>query len=141
MGKAVEATPDGRRAGEPLADGISPAQGRDLQGPTAVLLSVAKIEHIKASNRTLLNMKFPPDLLEGEENAQKFSWLLRTFVDLGIWHVQFNIVSEKTLRDAQEHPDKYPDLIVRVAGYSAFFVELDREVQDDIISRTEQRVT
>jgi len=140
MGKVVEATPDGRRAGEPLADGISPVQGRDLQGPTAVLLSVAKIEHIKASNGTLLNMKFPPDLLEGEKNAQKFSCLLRAFVDLGIWHVQFNVVSEKTLRDAQEHPDKYPDLIVRVAGYSAFFVELDREVQDDIISRTEQRV-
>ncbi|MCC7209149.1 MAG: formate C-acetyltransferase/glycerol dehydratase family glycyl radical enzyme, partial [Anaerolineae bacterium] len=133
MGAHVGATPDGRRAGEPLADGgLSPSAGRDLRGPTAVLQSVAKANLELASNGTLLNMKFLPLFFEGERAREKFVALLRGFCRLRIPHVQFNVVSADTLRDAQAHPEQYRHLIVRVAGYSAYFTELDRALQDEI---------
>jgi len=138
MGANVGATPDGRRAGEPLADGgLSPMAGRDRKGPTAVLRSVGKINLELASNGTLLNMKFLPSLFDGRQALEKFVSLLRGFCQLKIPHVQFNVVSAATLRKAQANPDKYRHLVVRVAGYSAYFAELDRELQEEIIRRTE----
>lgn len=138
MGANVGATPDGRRAGEPLADGgLSPSAGRDLKGPTAVLNSVAKANLALASNGTLLNMKFLPSFFEGDSALAKFVTLLRGFCRLHIPHVQFNVVSAETLRQAQSDPAAFRGLVVRVAGYSAYFVELDRKLQDEIIRRTE----
>ncbi len=138
MGAAVGATPDGRRAGEPLADGgLSPSAGQDRKGPTAVLRSVSKISLKLASNGTLLNMKFLPAFFDGERALEKFVALLRGFSRLKIPHVQFNVVSAATLREAQAHPEKYRHLVVRVAGYSAYFTELDKDLQDEIIRRTE----
>jgi pyruvate formate-lyase/glycerol dehydratase family glycyl radical enzyme len=138
MGAAVGATPDGRRAGEPLADGgLSPSAGQDRKGPTAVLRSVSKINLKLASNGTLLNMKFLPAFFDGERALEKFVALLRGFSRLRIPHVQFNVVSAATLRKAQAHPEKYRHLVVRVAGYSAYFTELDKDLQDEIIRRTE----
>jgi formate C-acetyltransferase len=138
MGANVGATPDGRRAGEPLADGgLSPSAGRDLKGPTAMLNSVSKADLSLASNGTLLNMKFLPSFFEGERALANFVSLLRGFCSLHIPHVQFNVVSAQTLRDAQLNPAEYRSLVVRVAGYSAYFVELDRDLQDEIIRRTE----
>ena len=138
MGAHVGATPDGRRAGEPLADGgLSPSAGRDLKGPTAVLNSVSKANLALASNGTLLNMKFLPSFFEGETALAKFVTLLRGFSRLHIPHVQFNVVSAQTLRQAQSDPASFRGLVVRVAGYSAYFVELDRNLQDEIIRRTE----
>jgi pyruvate formate-lyase/glycerol dehydratase family glycyl radical enzyme len=137
MGKNVGATPDGRHAGEPLADGgLSPSAGRDREGPTAVLRSVSKINLAFASNGTLLNMKFSPGFFEGEGALQRFVALLQSFCALRIPHVQFNVVSAETLRRAQEAPDEYRHLVVRVAGYSAYFCELDRDLQNEIICRT-----
>jgi len=128
MGANVGATPDGRRAGEPLADGgLSPSAGRDRKGPTAVLHSVSKINLELASNGTLLNMKFLPSFFDGERALEKFVILLRGFCKLKIPHVQFNVVSAAMLREAQANPEKYRHLVVRVAGYSAYFTELDRE--------------
>jgi pyruvate formate-lyase/glycerol dehydratase family glycyl radical enzyme len=138
MGANVGATPDGRLAGEPLADGgLSPSAGRDRKGPTAVLRSVGKINLELASNGTLLNMKFLPTFFDGERALLKFVTLLRGFCTLKIPHVQFNVVSGATLRDAQQNPEAYRHLVVRVAGYSAYFTELDRALQDEIIRRTE----
>ena len=138
MGGNVGATPDGRRAGEPLADGgLSPSAGRDQKGPTAVLRSVARPNLKLASNGTLLNMKFLPAFFEGARGLEKFVLLLRGFCQLGIPHVQFNVVSAAMLREAQANPEQYRHLVVRVAGYSAYFVELDKGLQDEIISRTE----
>lgn len=138
MGANVGATPDGRRAGEPLADGgLSPTAGRDFKGPTAVLNSVSKANLSLASNGTLLNMKFLPSFFEGEQALRKFVALLRGFSRLHIPHVQFNVVSSQTLREAQANPAQYRGLVVRVAGYSAYFVELDRNLQDEIVRRTE----
>jgi pyruvate formate-lyase/glycerol dehydratase family glycyl radical enzyme len=138
MGANVGATPDGRHAGEPLADGgLSPSAGRDRKGPTAVLRSVSKINLKLASNGTLLNMKFLPSFFDGERALEKFVALLQGFCKLGIPHVQFNVVSSAMLREAQVHPGKYCHLVVRVAGYSAYFTELDRALQDEIIRRTE----
>jgi formate C-acetyltransferase len=138
MGANVGATPDGRFAGDPLADGgLSPSAGRDLKGPTAVLRSVSKINLRLASNGTLLNMKFLPVFFEGKNALEKFVTLLRGFCKLEIPHVQFNVVSAKTLRKAQADPEQYRHLVVRVAGYSAYFTELDKELQDEIIRRTE----
>ena len=138
MGANVGATPDGRRAGEPLADGgLSPSAGRDVKGPTAMLNSVGKADLSLASNGTLLNMKFLPSFFEGERALANFVSLLRGFSSLHIPHVQFNVVSARTLRDAQLNPAEYRSLVVRVAGYSAYFVELDRDLQDEIIRRTE----
>jgi formate C-acetyltransferase len=138
MGANVGAMPDGRRAGEPLADGgLSPMTGRDGKGPTAVLRSVSSMDLRLASNGTLLNMKFSPQFFEGPQALDTFVALLRGFSALHIPHVQFNVVSAAMLRAAQAHPEEYRSLVVRVAGYSAYFTELDRDLQDEIIRRTE----
>ncbi len=137
MGANVGATPDGRHAGTPLADGgLSPSAGRDKRGATAALNSVSKINLKLASNGTLLNMKFLPMFFAGPEAIKKFTLLLRGFCRLKIPHVQFNVVSAETLRRAQANPDEFRSLVVRVAGYSAYFTELDKALQDEIISRT-----
>ncbi|MCP4399912.1 MAG: glycyl radical protein [bacterium] len=138
MGAHVGAMPDGRKAGEPLADGgVSPSAGRDLKGPTAVLRSVGKMNLRLASNGTLLNMKFLPSFFEGKTALQKFVSFLRGFCTLEIPHVQFNVVSADTLRKARAKPEDYGHLVVRVAGYSAYFTELDQDLQNEIIRRTE----
>jgi len=137
MGANVGATPDGRHAAEPLADGgLSPFAGRDRRGATAVLKSVSKSNLELASNGTLLNMKFLPSVFDGLDALDKFVLLLRGFCRLHIPHVQFNVVSTETLRRAQARPEEYRGLVVRVAGYSAYFTELDRALQDEIIART-----
>jgi len=136
LGLVVGALPSGRKAGVPLADGVSPEQSTD-RSPTEVIKSVTSYDHARHENGLLLNMKFSPAVLEGEEGLKKLSALIRTFFDLGGWHIQINVVSADTLKDAQVNPDKYPALMVRVAGYSAFFNDLSRETQNDIISRTE----
>lgn len=138
LGAQTGATPDGRLAGTPIADGVSPGAGRDTQGPTAAANSVAKLDHLNASNGTLFNQKFHPSALEGEEGIRKFITLVRVFFEKKGSHVQFNVVSRETLLDAQKHPEQYADLVVRVAGYSALFTTLSRALQDDIIQRTEQ---
>jgi formate C-acetyltransferase len=138
MGAHVGATPDGRHAGAPLADGgLSPTAGRDRRGATAVLHSVSKLDLRLASNGTLLNMKFLPSFFEGPDALSNFAQLLRGFCRLHVPHVQFNVVSADTLRQAQANPDEFRSLVVRVAGYSAYFIELDKELQDEIIRRTE----
>jgi len=136
FGSVTQATPDGRLAGEPVSEGISPVQGADRRGPTAVLCSAAKMDHALTGG-TLLNMKFTPRLLEGEEGIANLAHLVRTYFKLGGHHVQFNVVSAKTLLDAQAHPESHRDLIVRVAGYSDYFCDLSRALQDEIIARTE----
>jgi formate C-acetyltransferase len=137
LGMAVGATPDGRRAGEPIAEGVSPFYGTEKKGPTAVLKSVSKLPTIKMIAQ-LLNLKFTPSVLAKEEGIKKLIDLIITFFrDLKGWHVQFNVVDAQTLREAQKSPEKYRDLIVRVAGYSALFVALDPKTQEDIIRRTE----
>jgi pyruvate formate-lyase/glycerol dehydratase family glycyl radical enzyme len=136
-GMICGATPDGRKRGEPLSDSVSPAQGTDTNGPTAAIKSVANLEHINFAQGTIFNMKMHPGPLESKAGMLKWANLIRTYFDLGGWEIQFNVVDAETLRDAQLHPENYKDLVVRVVGYSAFFVELDKSVQDDIISRTE----
>jgi len=137
LGAVVGATPDGRFAGEQLADGgLSPMLGQDMQGPTAVLKSVSKLDNYLLSNGTLLNVKFTPATLEGDTGLQKLADFLRAFTQLKLQHVQFNVVNADTLREAQQRPQDFAGLVVRVAGYSAFFVELSKEIQDDIIRRT-----
>ncbi|MHB1413672.1 MAG: glycyl radical protein [Chloroflexota bacterium] len=135
-GQRVGATPDGRRASEPLADNVSPTAGSDANGPTAVLKSVAKLDHALATTGTILNLKFHPSALEGEDRLRKFASLIRSFVDLKGFQVQFNIISADILREAQAHPERYRNLVVKVAGYSAFFATLDRKLQDQLIERT-----
>ena len=138
MGTQVGATPEGRKAGEPFAEGgISPHQGRNTSGPTATLRSVSKLDHLKIRGGSVLNMKFNPDVFADEKKKVKFLSMLRTYCESGGYHVQFNIISGETLRDAQKHPENYKDLLVRVATYSAYFVELSPRMQDDIIARTE----
>lgn len=138
MGAYVGATPDGRKAGEPLADGgISPVAGVDKNGPTSMLHSVSKPDWTVASNGTLLNMKFLPSFFQDYQSLEKFVQLLRGFCELQIPHVQFNVVSGDMLRNAQQSPQKFQSLVVRVAGYSAYFVELDYDLQNEIIRRTE----
>ncbi|ELX8364872.1 TPA: formate C-acetyltransferase [Enterobacter hormaechei] len=137
LGAVVGATPDGRFAGEQLADGgLSPMLGQDMQGPTAVLKSVSKLDNYLLSNGTLLNVKFTPATLEGDAGLQKLADFLRAFTQLKLQHIQFNVVNAETLREAQQRPQDFAGLVVRVAGYSAFFVELSKEIQDDIIRRT-----
>jgi formate C-acetyltransferase len=136
-GMACGATPDGRKAGAPLSDGCSPAQGTDVNGPTATVKSVANLEHINLAQGTIFNMKMHPAVLETKAGMMKWANMVRTYFDLGGWEIQFNVVDSQTLRAAQENPEEYKNLVVRVVGYSAFFVELDKSVQDDIISRTE----
>jgi formate C-acetyltransferase len=137
FGESTWATPDGREAGIPLADGISPVHGQDVNGPTAVLKSVAKVDHVIASNGTLLNQKFHPSALEGIEGNRNFMNAMRVYFELGGLHNQVNVVSADVLRDAQKNPGKYANLVVRVAGYSAYFVRLGPVLQNDIIERTE----
>jgi formate C-acetyltransferase len=136
FGKVVGATPDGRKAGEPLSEGVSPVQGADRKGPTAVIKSAAKIDHARTGG-TLLNQKFTPQILADQEGLEKLAHLIRTYFRLDGHHIQFNVVDSDTLRDAQKHPEKYRDLIVRVAGYSDYFVDLNIELQNEIIKRTE----
>ncbi len=138
LGGQTGATPDGRLAFTPIADGIGPASGRDVKGPTATANSVAKLEQGVASNGTLLNQKFHPSALAGMSGLTKFVALLRSYFDQKGMHMQFNVVTRETLLEAQKNPEKYKTLVVRVAGYSALFTTLSRSLQDDIINRTEQ---
>ncbi len=138
FGKLVGATPDGRKAGEPVSEGVSPVQGADRKGPTAVIKSVSKIDHVRTGG-TLLNQKFAPELLADEEGIDKLGFLIRAYFKLDGHHIQFNVVNADTLREAQKHPEKYGDLLVRVAGYSDYFVNLSVELQNEIIRRTEHK--
>lgn len=141
LGRQVGALPSGRKAGQPLADGgISPKHGMDTHGPTAVAKSVSSWNHADAINGVTLNMKFLPSLLQTRDDRRALISLIRTYFDLGGYHIQFNVLSGDTLRAAQKQPEKYRGLVVRVAGYSAFFVELDPDIQNEIIARTEQEV-
>ncbi len=140
MGVVTGATPDGRSAYMPAAEGVSPTQGSDKKGPTAVLNSVMKLPTILFTGGQLLNQKFLPSLVQDPVRFEKFIDFIRTFVDMKGWHVQFNIISAETLKAAQQNPEKYRDVIVRVAGYCAQFVTLDQTTQNDIISRTEQNL-
>lgn len=136
FGTVTGALPEGRKAGEPLSEGISPVQGTDRNGPTAVINSAAKIDHLRTGG-TLLNQKFTPDLLKDETELTKLLHLVRTYFRMDGHHIQFNVVDVDTLRDAQAHPEKYRDLIVRVAGYSDYFVDLGKPLQEEIMNRTE----
>jgi len=136
FGSVMTATPDGRKAFEPLSEGISPFQGADKKGPTAVLKSAAKIDHLKTGG-TLLNQKFSPSFFKDDQSITKLTHLIRSYFRMDGHHIQFNVVSAKTLRDAQRHPEKYTDLIVRVAGYSDYFNDLGESLQNEIIRRTE----
>jgi len=137
MGANVGATPDGRKSGEPLADGgLSPLAGRDVNGPTAVLKSVSRVDSRLSSNGALLNMKFLPALFQSETGIRKFVYLLRAFVKLRIIHAQFNVIDRAQLLAAQKHPERYRSLTIRVAGYTAYFTELSPALQDEIIERT-----
>ena len=138
FGKVVGATPDGRKASEPLSEGISPVQGADRKGPTAVFKSASKMDHLRTGG-TLLNQKFTPDLLAGEDGIEKLAHLIRSYFKLNGHHIQLNVVSADLLRDAQKHPEKYRDLIVRVAGYSDYFVDISEDLQEEIIKRTEHQ--
>ena len=138
LGGQTGATPDGRLAFTPIADGIGPASGRDAKGPTATANSVAKLEQGIASNGTLLNQKFHPSALKGMSGLSKFVALIRSYFDQKGMHMQFNVITRETLLDAQKNPEKYKTLVVRVAGYSALFTTLSRSLQEDIINRTEQ---
>ena len=138
LGGQTGATPDGRYAHTPVADGVSPSAGKDVKGPTAAAASVSRLDHFIVSNGTLFNQKFHPSALSGREGLEKFVALIRGYFDQKGMHMQFNVVDRQTLLDAQEHPEKYKHLVVRVAGYSALFTTLSRSLQDDIIRRTEQ---
>ena len=138
FGSLTGATPDGRRAWTPLSEGISPVQGADRKGPTAVLKSAAKMDHVRTGG-TLLNQKFTPSLLAGEKGVTNLAHLVRSYFGMGGHHIQFNVVTAQTLREAQTNPEKFRDLIVRVAGYSDYFCDLSKTLQDEIISRTEHQ--
>jgi formate C-acetyltransferase len=137
FGSVVGATPDGRLAAEPLSEGISPVQGADRCGPTAVLNSAAKLDHLRTGG-TLLNQKFTPSFLKDDTGIEKLAGLVRGYFRMNGHHIQFNVVDAETLRKAQAEPEKYSDLIVRVAGYSDYFVDLGVDLQNEIIRRTEQ---
>jgi formate C-acetyltransferase len=136
FGSVCMASADGRRSGEPLSEGISPVQGADRLGPTAVLKSAGKMDHVKTGG-TLLNLKFTPSLVAGEGGIDSLHHLVRAYFKLDGHHVQFNVVSAATLREAQACPELHRDLIVRVAGYSDYFVDCSAELQEEIIRRTE----
>jgi formate C-acetyltransferase len=138
FGRVTGATADGRKSGEPLSEGVSPVQGADRHGPTAVLKSVGKMDHVRTGG-TLLNQKFTPQLLAGEDGIKNLGHLVRSYFKMDGHHIQFNVVTADTLRDAQKHPEKYRDLIVRVAGYSDYFVDCGTELQNEIIKRTEHQ--
>nr|WP_294511383.1 pyruvate formate lyase family protein [uncultured Bilophila sp.] len=135
QGASVSALPSGRLAGFPLADGVSACQGRDRNGPTALIKSMSKFPHADYDGGLLLNVRFTPSTVAGEQGRFRLVSFLRSFLDLDLFHIQFNIVGQEVLRCAQKHPDEYRSLLVRVAGYSAYFVELSKEMQEDIISR------
>ncbi|MFW9800799.1 MAG: glycine radical domain-containing protein [Candidatus Thorarchaeota archaeon] len=137
QGEVLGATPDGRKAGIMLSDGVSPTQNRDVHGPTAAMKSVARLDHGLCYNGTLYNMKFTPDYFNTLASRRKFLSLIEGYFALGGLHVQFNVVDRETLEDAKVNPLQHRDLIVRVAGYSAYFIELDPFVQDEVIARTE----
>ena len=138
FGSKVGATPDGRKAWEPVSEGVSPVQGADRHGPTAVIKLVAKMDQVLAGG-TLLNQKFSPSLLEGEEGIDNLAHLVRSYFKLDGHHIQLNVVTAETLRAAQADPEKYRDLIVRVAGYSDYFCDLSKVLQNEIIARTEHK--
>lgn len=138
FGSVVGATPDGRREKQPLSEGISPVQVADRLGPTAVIKSAAKMEQVKTGG-TLLNQKFTPQLLAGEKGIDSLAHLIRAYFKLGGHHIQFNVIDAGTLKAAQKEPEKYRNLIVRVAGYSDYFNNLSKTLQDEIISRTEHQ--
>jgi formate C-acetyltransferase len=138
FGSVVGATPDGRRANEPVSEGVSPVQGADTHGPTAVIKSVARIDQVLTGG-TLLNQKFSPSLLDGDEGINNLAHLIRSYFKLDGHHIQLNVVTAETLRAAQADPEKYRDLIVRVAGYSDYFCDLSKTLQDEIIARTEHK--
>lgn len=135
-GMVVGASPDGRHAGEPLAEGCSPYHGTDRLGPTAVINSVAKMPNMLITGGNLLNQKLHPAMLQTEEGLQKLESLIKTFFELKGWHIQFNVITSETLREAQKKPERFSDLVVRVAGYSALFTSLESATQEDIIVRT-----
>jgi len=135
FGSVMGASADGRKAGQPLSEGISPVQGADRHGPTAVIRSVSKMDHVRTGG-TLLNQKFLPKALAGEEGIERLVRLVRGYFNLGGHHIQFNVVDADTLRHAQAHPEAHRDLIVRVAGYSDYFIDISADLQEEIISRT-----
>jgi formate C-acetyltransferase len=137
FGERCGATPDGRKASEPFNDNISPVHGRARKGPTAVARSVGKLDLVRINHGAILNMRFSPSTLYGDEGLAKFADFIRGYVRLGGWHNQFNVIGTETLREAQKHPEQYRGLVIRVSGYSALFVELSSEVQEDIIARVE----
>jgi len=137
FGSVVGSLPNGRNAGEPVSEGISPTQGSDTKGPTAVIKSAARIDHVRTGG-TLLNMKFNPQVLAGE-GVDKLLHLIRSYFKLDGHHIQFNVINAETLRRAQQEPERHRDLIVRVAGYSDYFVDVGRDLQNEIIARTEQQ--
>jgi formate C-acetyltransferase/4-hydroxyphenylacetate decarboxylase large subunit len=137
FGKVCGAFPDGRLAGEPLADGVtSPFPGTDTHGPTAVIRSSSKVDHARIRGG-LLNLKFHPSAVRGEQGSRNLLALIKTYFDKPGFHVQFNVVDSRMLRDAQAHPERYRDLVVRVAGFSSYWVEMSRALQDQVIWRTE----
>ena len=136
FGSVMHAGPDGRKAGMPVSEGISPVQGSDKNGPTSVIKSASKIDHLHTGG-TLLNQKFSPEFFEDETAVHKVSSLVRSYFRMNGHHIQFNVVDGATLRDAQLHPEKYRNLIVRVAGYSDYFNDLGIDLQNEIINRTE----
>ncbi|MEW6624816.1 MAG: pyruvate formate lyase family protein [Bacillota bacterium] len=142
MGGRMGATPNGRKAGEAFSEGVSPTQGRDTQGPLATLLSIAKARNRKYNNdlSRLVNIKISPQVLAGEKGTKDLMDLIRAFVDLKLWHIQFAVINRETLINAQKNPEKYRNLIVRVAGYSAYFTELSPGLQNEIINRTEHQI-
>lgn len=139
FGKVVSATPNGRKAWTPLSDGSSASHGADVNGPTAILLSnfVTKNYGYRDRAARLLNIKFTPKCVEGDDGTQKLVSFIRAFCDLKLWHIQFNVINKETLLAAQRDPEKYRNLIVRIAGYSAYFVDLSPDLQNDLIARTE----
>ncbi len=137
QGVPVGASPDGRKAGEPLSEGCSPFHGTDMLGPTAVLNSISKMPNHLITGGNLLNIRLAPSVMSTEDGIGKVMNLIRTFFSMDGWHVQFNVTSTETLLDAKKHPDNYKDLVVRVAGYSALFNDLEEKTKDDIIARTE----
>jgi len=136
FGSVTGATPDGRLEGMPLSEGISAVQGADIEGPTAVIKSAAKMDHLKTGG-TLLNMKFIPRLLKDDAGVSRLMTLIRSYFKLDGHHIQFNVINRETLLEAQNNPDEYRNLIVRVAGYSDYFCNLDKALQNEIIERTE----
>ncbi|MEG1958224.1 MAG: glycine radical domain-containing protein, partial [Lachnospiraceae bacterium] len=138
FGAVTGATPDGRYSGAPLSEGISPAQGADKYGPTAVLKSAAKLDHLKTGG-TLLNQKFSPALLADDNGLNALCHLIRGYFRMDGHHIQFNVIDSQTLKEAQAHPEEYQNLIVRVAGYSDYFHNLSADLQNEIIQRTEHQ--